>query len=159
MVALLSSWRNLSKGFHPSYLCFYPTSHSRPSWRTRYRGSRPSATRAYRSLQGVIEKSVEPPKCYILIFFHWLMRYPASHYLRYQDNNQWRHLLWSFSHTDYATHKKKYSVMWETTSDTLLLQSVSSSIASESNNEWLWAIKVLRYIIKKIYLNTFLLFT
>ena len=49
-------------------LCCYPTSHSRPSWRTRYRGSRPSATRAYRSLQGVVEKSVEPPKCSILMF-------------------------------------------------------------------------------------------
>ena len=49
-------------------LCCYPTSHSMPSWRTRYRGSRPSARRAYRSLQGVIEKSVEPPKCSILIF-------------------------------------------------------------------------------------------
>ena len=42
--------------------------------------------------------------------------------LRCQDNSQWRHLLWSFfSHMDYAARKKKqYSVIQETTSDTLL---------------------------------------
>ena len=70
---------------------------------SRYRGSTLSATHAYWSLHGVIDISVEPPICYILFSFHWLMRYSAWHRLRCQDNSQWRHLLWSFfSHMDYA---------------------------------------------------------
>ena len=78
---------------------------------SRYRRSTLSATQAYWSLHGVIDISVEPPICYILFSFHWLMmsglmRYSPWHCLRYQDNSQWRHLLWSFSHMDYAAHKK-----------------------------------------------------
>ena len=86
-------------------LCCYPTSHSRPSWRTRYRGSRPSATRAYRSrCDWEICRATEMLH---FNFLNRLMKYPASPYLRYQHNNQWRHLFWSFIHTDYAIHKKK----------------------------------------------------
>ena len=107
-LALISRWRILSRGFHQSQPALSPELSLETQKENLISGIQIICdTGLSMSARCDWEICRTRPICCILVSFDLLMRYPASHCLRYQDNSQWGHLLWAFSHTDYATHKKK----------------------------------------------------